>query len=310
MLGTVGRSLELYFIDGKPDGMQTAEVFNWTGHVLLTPRTRIKAALSRTEASHTGVYILLGEKDGISTAYIGEGENIGDRIRSHEQQKDWWTQAVLITTAANALNKAHGKYIESRLVETARSVGRRALENGNTPPRPGLSEAAEANMEAFMGYLMLVLPALRIDMFLAYAKSPPKASPQDPTTADIALPTFELISRKHDLAARAILSDDDFIVIAGSTARRAWEGRGTQDSGYAQLHAELCRTGVLEAKDGHCVFAADYAFRSPSAAAAVVHGRPANGTTEWKVIGTRTTYKDWEAGQLAASANGGRHESA
>ncbi len=25
--------LELYFIDGKPDGMLTAEVFNWTGHV-------------------------------------------------------------------------------------------------------------------------------------------------------------------------------------------------------------------------------------------------------------------------------------
>ncbi|MEZ5751520.1 MAG: hypothetical protein R3D60_05985 [Paracoccaceae bacterium] len=26
-----GRSLELYFIDGRPDGMLTAEVFNWTG---------------------------------------------------------------------------------------------------------------------------------------------------------------------------------------------------------------------------------------------------------------------------------------
>jgi hypothetical protein len=31
MAETVGRSLELFFIDGKPDGMQTAEVFNWTG---------------------------------------------------------------------------------------------------------------------------------------------------------------------------------------------------------------------------------------------------------------------------------------
>lgn len=35
------RSLELFFIDGRPDGMLTAEVFNWTGHVLMTPRTRI-----------------------------------------------------------------------------------------------------------------------------------------------------------------------------------------------------------------------------------------------------------------------------
>ena len=40
-----GRSLELFFIDGNPDGMLTAEVFNWTGHVLMTPRTRIAEAL-------------------------------------------------------------------------------------------------------------------------------------------------------------------------------------------------------------------------------------------------------------------------
>jgi hypothetical protein len=34
-IGINGKSLELYFIDGKPDGMLTAEVFNWTGHVLM-----------------------------------------------------------------------------------------------------------------------------------------------------------------------------------------------------------------------------------------------------------------------------------
>jgi len=34
---TKPQSLELFFIDGKPDGMLTAEVFNWTGHVLMTP---------------------------------------------------------------------------------------------------------------------------------------------------------------------------------------------------------------------------------------------------------------------------------
>lgn len=131
-----GRSLELYFIEGRPDGMLTAEMFNWTGHILMTPRTRLSAALARKEAQYTGVYLLLGEKDGVPCAYIGEGEDISDRIRSHDTRKDWWTTAILITTAANALNKAHVKYLESRLVEEARDVGRVALDNGNTPPRP------------------------------------------------------------------------------------------------------------------------------------------------------------------------------
>lgn len=50
-----GRSLELFFIDGNPEGMQTAEVFNWTGHVLYFPRTLVARALARTAARHTGV---------------------------------------------------------------------------------------------------------------------------------------------------------------------------------------------------------------------------------------------------------------
>ena len=46
---TAGRSLELYYIDGRPDGMLTAEMFNWTGHVLMAPRTQL-AELERYAA--------------------------------------------------------------------------------------------------------------------------------------------------------------------------------------------------------------------------------------------------------------------
>ena len=59
MTGAIGRSLELFYIDGRPDGMLTAEVFNWTGHVLMTPRTQLSMALTRSEARYTGIYLLL-----------------------------------------------------------------------------------------------------------------------------------------------------------------------------------------------------------------------------------------------------------
>src|SRR6056297_1636989 len=156
-----GQSLQLFFIDGKPDGMLTAEVFGWTGHVLMAPRTQIREALRRKEASYTGVYILAGEKQGEPFAYIGEGEDIGDRIRNHDSRKDWWSTAILVTTAANNLNKAHVKYLEARLVEEARDIGKVHLENGTTPARPGLTEADEANMEAFLDRILMVLPAIR-----------------------------------------------------------------------------------------------------------------------------------------------------
>jgi hypothetical protein len=217
-----GRSLELFFIDGNPDGMLTAEVFNWTGHVLMTPRTRITEALKRKEARYTGVYLLFGEQDGEPLAYIGEGEDISDRIRNHDAKKDWWTTAILITTAANNLNKAHIKYLEARLVEEARNIGRIELENGNTPSRSSLSEASQANMESFLEYIFLVLPALRIDSFLKKTRpslaSVEGSSPQEPDVV------FELYLKKENITAYATLSDGEFIVQAGSMARKSWIG--------------------------------------------------------------------------------------
>lgn len=293
-----GRSLELYFIDGKPDGMLTAEVFNWTGHVLVTPRTQISEALARKEARYTGVYLLLGDKEGEPLAYIGEAEDISDRIRSHDARRDWWTTAVLVTSAANNLNKAHVKYLEARLVEIARAVGKVPLENGNTPPRSSLSEAGQANMESFLDYLLMVLPALRIDMFLSSRRTPSNTVAS--SAGEAVGVRFELNLRKHGIVAQAVLREGEFVVQAGSTARREWAGVGTESSGYAMLHGELARTGVLAPQGETCVFTSDYAFGSASAAAAVVCGRPSNGTLEWKVKGETTTYKEWEARQLGA----------
>jgi len=277
--------------------MLTAEVFNWTGHVLMALRTRLSAALKRPEASYTGVYLLLGEDDDGSLAYIGEGEDIGGRIKSHDTSKDWWTSAVLITTAGNSLNKAHAKYLESRLVEEARKAGKIRLDNGNTPPRSSLSEAAQANMESFLEYVMMVLPALRIDSFLAQTRPQPKASPSAIDSSAESDVVFELRTPKHGIEARAVLTDGKFVVLSGSKASSKWRGKSSQHTGYSKLHEELTANGVLVPGEGLSVFQENYAFKSPSAAAAVVNGRPTNGTTEWRLPDGKT-YKQWEADKL------------
>lgn len=116
---TGGQSLELYFVDGRPEGLVTAEMFNWTGHVLVSPRTFLQASLERMEADRSGVYILTGESTGEPRVYIGEGEDIGDRLRNHVRNKDWWDVAVLVTASDNRLNKAHVRYLEARLIALA-----------------------------------------------------------------------------------------------------------------------------------------------------------------------------------------------
>lgn len=172
-----GRSLELHYINGQPDGMLTAEMFNWTGHVLLVPRTQLSQALARTEAGYGGIYLLLGEKEGEPLAYVGESEDIGSRIKSHDAAKDWWSMAVLVTTAGNKLNEAHVRYLEARLIEQAKSVGRTPLDNGTSPPRPTLSEADVSKMEAFLENIFILLPAVRVDLFIQRTRPTPTVAP-------------------------------------------------------------------------------------------------------------------------------------
>ena len=292
---TKGRSLELYFIDGKPDGMLTAEVFNWTGHVLMVPRIQLADALKREEAERTGVYILIGERDDGPVAYIGEAEEVGKRLKDHAKNKDWWTFAILVTTSADVLHKAHVKYLESRLVEIAFDIKAASLDNGNTPPRPSLSEAGRANMEFFLDTLLMLLPAIRVDLFLNRKRS---EKPVSPSLADDSFPIFELTNKKHSLTATARLEDGEFIVLKGSKARMQWAGDKTDKTSYWKLFQELVDREVIVPADSQRVFATDYAFSSSSAAGAIVNGRSTRGPTEWKVKGSSKTYREWELDQF------------
>jgi hypothetical protein len=285
--------------------MVTAELFNWTGHVLLFPRTQLSEALVRSEASYAGVYLLLGDQNGEPLAYVGEGEDIGGRIRQHDVRKEWWTSAVLVTASANKLNKAHVRYLEARLISHAKAIGHTPLDNLTAPVLPILSEADVAKMEAFLENLLIVLPAVRVDMFIQRARSArptssaaPVPMPADQQQTSAGGTRFVLESRKHSLRASAVLNDGEFVVEAGSMGRLEWTG--LEHHTYASLYAELRRSGVLTEQGAHCVFTQDYAFRSPSAAAAVVNGRASNGQIDWRTADGGLTYKDWEARQVAA----------
>jgi hypothetical protein len=284
--------------------MVTAELFNWTGHVLLFPRTQLTEALARTEASYAGVYLLLGDQNGEPLAYVGEGEDIGARIRQHDVRKEWWTSAVLVTASANKLNKAHVRYLEARLIAHAKAIGHTPLDNLTAPVLPILSEADVAKMEAFLENLLIVLPAVRVDMFIQRVRSArptssaaPVATPANPQQTSAGGTRFLLESRKHGLRASAVLTDGEFVVEAGSMSRLEWSG--LEHHTYASLYAELRRSGILAEQGAHCVFTQDYAFSSPSAAAAVVNGRASNGQLDWRTADGGLTYKDWEARQIA-----------
>ncbi len=58
--GVSGKQIKLFLVDGRPGGLTTAEITNWTGHVFSARRSNLADLLKREEAQRTGVYFPSG----------------------------------------------------------------------------------------------------------------------------------------------------------------------------------------------------------------------------------------------------------
>lgn len=190
------------------------------------------------------------------------------------------------------------QYLEARLVQIGLAAQNTPLENANNPRLPSLSESDCANMEAFLDQLLMVLPAIRIDLFQSNTKPDTPQSQNKTAQAPNDL-VFELVLKKEGITATAILQEGEFVVQKGSLARGEYKGDRTSKSNYAKLWDKLVQQGILAEQGTNKVFTQSYAFPSTSAAGAVCNGYNTAGPTAWKVKTTGQTYKDWEAAQLA-----------
>lgn len=302
---SAGISVRLFLADGTPGGLLTAEIMNWTGHVVAAPRSELAALLKRPELGRTGIYLLLGDdpdSPGSTRAYIGEGDDVSTRLRQHARSeqlggKDFWNRAVVLTSKDANLTKAHARYLEARLLSIAAEARRGSLLNGTAPLPLPLPESDVSDMEYFINQVKIVLPVLGVNL-LRSTSQPITPSAGIPPSA-IESPVF-ILSSKAGAAATAQEIDGEFTVRAGSRARRQWIGTETS---YKKLRIQLEVDGTLRPveDDLYMEFPEDYVSSSPSAASAVILGRNSNGRLEWKVQDTLVSYGDWQSRELEAS---------
>lgn len=157
----IGRTIKLFLVDGVPNGLITAEIMNWTGHVITFPRSRLDEFIKRPESPRTGIYFLVGpdSRQSFGTqVYIGETDDMADRLITHNGPertdgkggKDFWEMACIITSKDTHLTKGHIKYLESRLIDIIRRAGRCELINRTNPGYDKIPEADRSDMEFFI----------------------------------------------------------------------------------------------------------------------------------------------------------------
>jgi hypothetical protein len=302
---TFGRTIQLFLVDGTPNGLRKATIHGWTGLTFVATASTFAALTARGELDRTGIYILAGpdaEAVGGTRAYVGSANSVRERIKQSAQQRDFWEIAIAVTTSDDDLSKGHVEYLEARLIELAAVASRVTLDNGTAPAghRRRLPEADQANMEQFLANLKIILPVVGLDLLKPQPRAVTQAAtPVDQRTAGEI--TFE-IRHRSGVRAEAVEEEGEFVVLEGSEALK---DTGYVHQSYRALKENLVRQGVLMAEaDARYRFTRPYAFSSPSAAAAVVLDRNSNGLNEWKVKGERRSYQDVKQAHVVTQGGG------
>jgi len=268
-----GKTIQIYLPDGNPRGIKIVDITSRTVQAVLVPRAMIDEITKRKEIDTVGIYILFGSGDTHSFSYIGEAENCLTRLKQHNKdpKKDFWTHAVVYISKTQFFTKTHIKFLEWLSYEHAIKANRYILENGNIPTKPHLSESVEADLYDNFETIQILSSTLSYPIFDIIKK-----------------PTIkEIIECKGKQAyAEGEYSEDGLVVFSGSTCNL--EETKTAGSWVINMRAKLLIKGILVEDNNLYKFTSDYIFSSPSAAAAVVLGRSANGWLEWKFKNGKT----------------------
>ena len=272
-----GKSIELFLANGTADSLITAELSNWNGKAIKIPRIEVSEC-NRDDIKGAGIYFLFCKEDDDSdSVYIGEAENIQERLIQHlrdyssEKEKYYWNTAVLFVE--RDLNKALIRYLENRLVEIARKSKRYIVLTKNTYRNTVMKESQIAAMEEFVDNIKILISSLGYKVLEPMIQND-SVSSQDNEMLYLTVGGTE---------AKAMITTEGFVLISGSSVNEKTTVKSLS-AGMVKLRNKYLDAGKV--KNWKTV--EDILFSSSSAAAVFVLGYSVSGPATWKDKNGRT----------------------
>lgn len=274
-----GISITHFLVTGDPEGIICAYMSNWTGQSLKIPRNLLDDGKSRLEINRPGVYFLFGyneENPNEKLVYIGEAENIVNRLYQHakDPDKSFWNEAIAFTSKDDNLTKSHIKYLEFNLIKIAKKSINYTIINKTDSSDVTLPETAISDMETYLDNLKIILPTLGHNII------------ENTNLAQSTKKTNVLHFELGTLNATGVISTNGFVVLKNSQINK--NIKESLSNGYKTLRQDLIDKKIIEEKNGEMLFSQDYEFTSPSAAGAIIIGYPVNGRINWKYDNGKT----------------------
>ena len=267
----MGKVITTHLVDGDPRGIRNVFISNKICNMYVIPRQQMSEANANEDIQleQPAFYILLGGEDDFASlpqAYIGQTENFKERVKSHENKKDFWNTALVFIAKDNSLTKADVQFIESKAIKKAKKVKSYSLdENKNQPTPPNLPPHLRDAVSEFIEDIELLTAFMGCTIFTSPT---PKHSK---TESEV----YYFKSRGGD--AKAIYHNGIVTVLEGSLIA---------PTNAPKFKSKAKRNEILdnltENIDGQRILKVNKDFASPSTAATFVCGNNTNGWTAWK----------------------------
>jgi len=262
-----GKTIQIFLPDGNPRSVKIAEITSRTVQAILIPRPKLDYMSSRNELKNVGIYFLIGTSDEEEKAllYVGEAEDCFTRLKQQNTTKDFWNSALAIVSKTKYFTKTHIEFLEYHCYKEAEDAARYVLENSTIPNQTFVPEAMQADLLDNFETIKILVSALGFPIFDHIRK---------PDKKDI------LYCKGKEAFAEGEYAEDGLIVFSGSKCNL----KETKTAGpwIIGMRERLKKSGILKREGNIYKFTSNYIFSSPSAAAATILGRGANGWTEWK----------------------------
>lgn len=274
---TYGKVIELFLVNGTADSLITAELSNWNGMAVKIPRVELSSC-NNDDITKPGVYFLFcKEDDGSDSVYIGEAENVQERLKQHvrDYQSDketyYWNTAVIFV--GRDLNKAMIRYLENQFVQIARESKRYLVLTKNTYQNTVLKDSQKAVMEEFIDNVKTLINALGYKVLEPLVQADLQSRKIDDEV---------LYITSGSVNARGMVTSEGFVVLSGTTVNETTAQ--SLSPGMLKLRKDLLDSTKVE----NLTTIEDILFSSSSAAADFVLGYSASGPRSWKAKNGRT----------------------
>lgn len=276
-----GSVILTHLIDGDPQGIRRVTMKNKTCEMYVIPRSLFSEAkvCKAIDLKQPALYILLENINSFADekpkAYIGQAEDVGQRIEQHFGGKNDFFQTVLVFVSTNhSINKADVQYLEYMAIKTAKESNRFDMSsNLQSGTFPHLTPDQLDVIDEFREYVWLLTSFAGCRIFIKpISQSSVKKQAEENERFCISW---------DNIKAYALFGQDEMVLLKGSELRKTTVASAKPEKREAMLNSML-KEGIIKDKGDRYVMLVDKAYPSPSTCAWVSTGTGLNGWDYWK----------------------------